>query len=141
MKNNFRSGCPISSSLDIIGDRWSLLIIRDMLFHHKMTFKDFSNSKEKIAPSILSSRLKLLVTYNLVTKNKQQSNKKENVYLLTDKAIKLSSILVDMTLWGDKHLREFNDIDDIPGLDLDRMVIIKTIQDRYYALKKNEEGV
>ena len=53
MKKEFRSGCPIASSLDIIGDKWTLLIIRDMLVEHKKTFKEISDSYEKIAPSIL----------------------------------------------------------------------------------------
>ena len=60
MKNNFRSGCPLASTLDIVGDKWSLLIVRDMLFQGKKTFKDFSTSPEGIAPGILSSRLKWL---------------------------------------------------------------------------------
>ena len=131
MKNNFRSGCPIASTLDIIGDKWSLLIVRDMLLHHKMTFKEFSASEEQIAPSILSSRLKLLTSYGLITKQKQAKNKKENIYLLTDKTIELGSILIDISIWGDKHLRKFNQIDEIEGLDLDRSLIISTIQKRY----------
>jgi DNA-binding HxlR family transcriptional regulator len=56
MENNFRSGCPLASTLDIVGDKWSLLIVRDMLFQGKKTFKDFSTSPEGIAPGILSSR-------------------------------------------------------------------------------------
>lgn len=134
MKENFRSGCPISSTLDVIGDKWSLLILRDMLFHHKMTFKEFSASDEQIAPSILSSRLKLLTSYSLITRQKLVSNKKENIYLLTEKAIEFASILVDLSIWGDKHLREFNKIESIEGLDLDRSFIISTIQGRYSAM-------
>jgi DNA-binding HxlR family transcriptional regulator len=65
MKKEFRSGCPIASTLDIVGDKWSLLIIRDMLIKHKKTFKEISDSDEKIAPSTLSARLKLLESYKL----------------------------------------------------------------------------
>jgi len=137
MKNNFRSGCPIASTLDIIGDKWSLLILRDMLLHHKMTFKEFSSSEELIAPSILSSRLKLLTSYELITKQKQANNKKENIYLLTEKAIELSSILIDISIWGDKYLREFNRINDIEGLDLERSLIISTVNKRYYSMAQN----
>ena len=85
MKKEFRSGCPISSALDVVGDKWSLLIIRDMLVKHKKTFKEISNSDEKIAPSILSARLKLLESYRLIFKTKVPDNKKENIYLLTEK--------------------------------------------------------
>ena len=133
MKNNFRSGCAIASTLDIIGDKWSLLIVRDILLHHKMTFKEFLASDEQIAPSILSSRLKLLTSYGLITKQKQVNNKKENIYLLTDKAIELSAILIDISIWGDKHLRQFNDINDIEGIDLERSLIISTVKERYYS--------
>ncbi len=134
MKNYFRSGCPIASTLDIIGDKWSLLILRDILIHHKMTFKEFSSSKEQIAPSILSSRLKLLSSYDLITKKKQENNKKENIYLLTEKAMELSSILVDISIWGDKHLRDFNPINNIEGLDLERSLIISTVKKNYYTM-------
>lgn len=137
MENNFRSGCPISTTLDIVGDKWSLLILRDMLFHHKLTFKEFSNSEEKIAPSILSARLKLLCKYDLIIKKKLPENKKENIYLLTNKAISLSSILVDISIWGDQNLRAYNELDEIEGLDLDRSVIKKVINDRYQQMMKS----
>lgn len=134
MKTNFRSGCPIASTLDIIGDKWSLLIIRDMLINHKMTFKDFSASDEQISPSILSARLKLLSHYGLISKHKQGHNKKENIYLLTEKAMELASILVDITIWGDKHLKAFNDINHIDGLDADRTVILNFIKQGYQSM-------
>ena len=131
MTNRFRSGCPISSTLDIVGDKWSLLIIRDMLIKHKKTFKDISDSDERIAPSILSARLKLLESIHLIFKTKTAENKKENIYLLTDKGVELTPIIIEFTLWGDKWMREFNHIDDIGGLKTDKSVIIKTIQDNY----------
>lgn len=134
MSEKFRSGCPIASTLDIMGDKWSLLILRDMLLHHKMTFKEFSCSDEKIAPSILSARLKLLATYGLLTKQKQVKNKKENIYLLTDKAIEFASIIVDISIWGSKHLDEFNPIDQIEGLDLDRSLIVSVVKERYQSM-------
>ena len=84
MKNTFRSGCPIASTLDIVGDKWSLLIIRDMLIQHKKTFKEISDSDEKIAPSILSARLKLLESYKLITKRKFPEKQKRE-YLLADR--------------------------------------------------------
>ena len=81
MEKKFRSGCPISSLLDIMGDKWSLLIVRDLLIKHKKTFKEISESQEQIAPSILSARLKLLESYGLLTKRKLPQNKKENIFL------------------------------------------------------------
>ena len=137
MNKEFRSGCPIASSLDIIGDKWTLLIIRDMLVEHKKTFKEISDSYEKIAPSILSARLKLLATYKLITKRKFPENKKENIYLLTEKGIHLAPLIIEFSLWGNSNVREFNEIDDIEGLNSDKNLVIQTLQDRYNTMLLN----
>ena len=134
MMKKFRSGCPISSTLDVLGDKWSLLIIRDMLIKHKKTFKEISDSDERIAPSILSARLKLLVSYKLIFSTKVPENKKENIYLLTEKGIHLTPIIIEYSLWGNSNMREFNQIDRIDGLKSNKSVIIKTIQDNYKSL-------
>ena len=137
MKKEFRSGCPISSTLDVVGDKWSLLIIRDMLVKHKKTFKEISDSDEKIAPSILSARLKLLESYKLIFKTKVPDNKKENIYLLTEKGIRLTPIIIEFSLWGNSNMREFNEIDDIEGLNSDKNLIIQTVQDSYNSMLLN----
>jgi len=137
MKKEFRSGCPIASSLDIIGDKWTLLIIRDMLVEHKKTFKEISDSYEKISPNILSARLKLLATYKLITKRKFPENKKENIYLLTEKGIHLAPLIIEFSLWGNSNVREFNKIDDIEGLNSDKNLVIQTLQDRYNTMLLN----
>jgi DNA-binding HxlR family transcriptional regulator len=134
MKTKFRSGCPIASTLDIVGDKWSLLIIRDMLIKHKKTFKELSDSDETIAPSILSARLKLLESYKLITKSKFPENKKENVYLLTAKGIDLTPIVIEFSLWGDSHMQEFNEIDRIDGLKADKPTIVETVQLNYNSM-------
>jgi DNA-binding HxlR family transcriptional regulator len=136
-KKEFRSGCPISSTLDIIGDKWSLLIIRDMLLKHKKTFKEISDSDEKMVPSILSARLKLLESYKLISKTKIPENKKENIYLLTQKGIRLTPIIIEFSLWGNENMREFNKIDDIEGLNLDKSYIIQSVQDSYNSMALN----
>ena len=137
MKNEFRSGCPIASALDIVGDKWSLLIIRDMLIKHKKTFKEISDSDERIAPSILSTRLKLLESYKLIFKTKVPENKKENIYLLTKKGIRLTPIIIEFSLWGNSNMREFNKIDDIEGLNSDKSYIIQSVQDSYNSMLLN----
>ncbi|MEQ8553274.1 MAG: helix-turn-helix domain-containing protein [Cyclobacteriaceae bacterium] len=106
MEPTFRSSCPISSALDIMGDKWTLLIIRDMMFGGKSTFKDFSNAQEKIATGILASRLKRLVDLSLITKGTIPENKKTVVYSLTEKGIDLLPIVVELILWSDKQLRD-----------------------------------
>jgi DNA-binding HxlR family transcriptional regulator len=139
MKNYFRSGCPIASTLDIVGDKWSLLIVRDMLLQGKKTFKEFSVSPEKIAPGILSSRLKWLEENELITKQKLPDNQKENIYLLTEKGIELAPIITEIILWSDKNLRlqntEMYSIADA-GFDQDKSTVTKNIQNNYRRIIK-----
>lgn len=101
---NFRSDCPISSALDIMGDKWSLLIIRDIMFGKKSTFKDFFSSSEKIASGILSNRLTKLEKLGLLTKSKPANNKKTNIYALTLKGTELLPIICELILWSDQTL-------------------------------------
>ena len=108
MSIDFRCQCPISSALDIIGDKWTLLIIRDMLFDHKKTFTDFSSSAESIATNILSARLKLLEEAGIVKKSKMIGNQKSNKYTLTQKGLSLLPIITEITLWSDQHVRDLN---------------------------------
>jgi len=103
--DNFRSNCPLGSALDIVGDKWSLLIVRDMLIYQKFTFKDFENSDEQIATNILSKRLKLLEGAGILTKHKLKTNKKTNVYVLTQKGRDLIYVLVSFFAWGTIHLK------------------------------------
>ena len=100
---NKRSGCPISTALDLFGDRWSLLIIRD-LFLHRTTFTQFLNSPEKIATNILRDRLKKLMSYGIIKFQIDQNDKKIKKYFLTDKGIDLYPIIYQMTIWSTKYL-------------------------------------
>ena len=102
----FRSGCPISSALDIIGDKWSLLIIRDMLFSGKKTYGEFASSSEKIATNILSSRLSMLEETGIITKGKLEGNKKTNIYSLTQRGKELLPIVMEIAIWSDNNLNE-----------------------------------
>lgn len=104
----FRSSCLIASTLDLIGDKWSLLIIRDMLLHQKKTFKEMAASKEGVATNLLSTRLKLLENLNVITKRKLPGNKKENIYLLTEKGIDLAPLILEIVIWSDKYVRDYN---------------------------------
>ena len=108
MNNNFRCNCPITSALDIVGDKWTLVIIKQMLLEGKKTFKDFSESDEAIASNILSSRLKMLEKYKMIRKEKLPHNKKTNIYLLTEKGLGLTPTIVELTHWSDSNLREYH---------------------------------
>jgi len=101
-KNN-RSECPLSGFLDFLGDKWSLLIIRDLMFNNKNTFGDFLKSKEGIATNILTSRLVTLEENGFIKKLKDKENKKVPIYKLTKKGQELQPILVEVYLWTDKY--------------------------------------
>jgi DNA-binding HxlR family transcriptional regulator len=143
MENNFRSGCPLASTLDIVGDKWSLLIVRDMLFQGKKTFKDFSTSPEGIAPGILSSRLKWLEENELITKQKLPANRKENIYSLTEKGIELAPIITEIILWSDKNLRDQNaEMFSIAeaGFNQDKSKVTEGIQNNYRQIVRETLG-
>ena len=108
MNNDFRCKCPITSALDIVGDKWTLVIIKQILLEGKKTFKDFSDSDEAIASNILSSRLKMLEKYKMIRKEKVPHNKKTNIYLLTEKGLGLTPTIVELTLWSDGNVREYH---------------------------------
>ena len=108
MKKGFRSNCPVTSALDIIGDKWTLVIIKQMLLEGKRTFKEFVESDEAIATNILSVRLKMLEQYKIISKRKLSDNKKVNIYLLTEKGLDLAPIIVALTIWSEDSIREFH---------------------------------
>lgn len=106
MKNKkieFRSSCPISTALDIFGDKWSLLVIRDLIFKQKKTYGEFLDSEEKIATNILADRLLLLETAGLISKEKHPESKAKVLYRLSDKGIDLLPALVEIILWSEKY--------------------------------------
>jgi DNA-binding HxlR family transcriptional regulator len=119
-----RSLCGISSALDVIGDKWSLLIIRDILFNNKHTYSDFLNSEEKIATNILADRLVFLENAGIISKEGHPESKAKYYYKITPKGIDLMPILFDMLLWSNKYL----EISDRAK---------KAVQ----AIKKDREGV
>ncbi len=108
MNIDFRCECPITSALDVLGDKWLLVIAKQMLFEGKETFKDFTESDEAIATNILTTKLKYLESLGLVRKSKLPTNKKTVYYHLTDKGLTLTSIIVELALWSDENLRELN---------------------------------
>ena len=104
VKNGLRSPCPIANTLDILGDKWTLLIIRDMVFMKKTRYKDFADSPESIPTNILASRLKKMEKEKIITKKAYQTNPVRYEYHLTQKGKDLRPILLNMMKWSDKHL-------------------------------------
>ncbi len=95
--------CPISCTLDILGDRWTLLIVRDLMFKGRKTYGEFLQSDEKIATNILADRLRVLEETGIVEKKAFPGNRVKNLYQLTPKGIDLMPTLVEIVLWGDKY--------------------------------------
>ena len=98
-----RSECPLNASVEMLGDRWSLLIIRDMMLRGAHTFKTFMECFEGIATNILADRLRRLVKYGIIRTEPDPSDGRKLNYLLTNKGIDLAPVLTEMVLWAAAH--------------------------------------
>jgi len=98
-----RSGCPLNASVETLGDRWSLLIIRDMMLRGSRTYKEFLESYEGIATNILADRLRKLEAHGIITTERDPSDGRRLFYLLTAKGIDLAPVLTEMVLWAARH--------------------------------------
>jgi len=98
-----RSGCPLNASVEMLGDRWSLLIIRDMMLRGARTYKEFLSCDEGIATNILADRLRKLSAYGIITTKRDPADGRKVVYLLTPKGIDLAPVLTEMVLWAAGH--------------------------------------
>lgn len=99
-----RSGCPINLSLEIFGDRWSLLILRDIIFGGKRHFRELLRSEEGISTNILADRLKFLVEQGMLTRADDPTHKQKAIYSLTEKSITIVPILAHLGAWGSRWL-------------------------------------
>jgi len=95
--------CPIARSLEVIGDWWSLLIIRDMMLRGFRTYKEFLDSYEGIATNILADRLRKLIAHGIITTQRNPSDGRKVIYSLTPKGIDLAPVLTEMVLWAAAH--------------------------------------
>ncbi len=102
-KTQYRSGCPVSRTLEIFGDRWSLLIIRDMMVRGYRTFKQFQGSGEGIATNILADRLERLKSTGIVRVETNEEDGRSLNYRLTEKGIDLAPVMLELLIWGAKH--------------------------------------
>jgi DNA-binding HxlR family transcriptional regulator len=98
-----RSGCPISTALELVGDPWSLLIVRDLLFKKLRTFKEFAGAGEGIASNILAERLQRLEAHGIVSKRADARDQRRYVYRLTQKGFDLAPVLMELVIWAAKH--------------------------------------
>ncbi|MCE7038833.1 helix-turn-helix domain-containing protein [Dyadobacter sp. CY312] len=133
-----RSDCPISYALDLVGDKWTLLILRDMIFAGKSSYGEFLQSDEKIATNILADRLNALTDNGFVIKSVSPENKSKFIYTLTDKAISLLPVIIELSIWGSKNsTAELNST--LP--DVFKKDKVKTIKEFTKVLKKRLSNV
>lgn len=131
-----RSDCPMSYSLDFFGDKWTPLILRDVMFYDKTTFSEFLGSAEKIATNILTDRLNMLNNEGFLIKSVSPTNKSKFVYGLSDKGINLVPLMVELLIWGALYSP-----DGGPQLVLDKIkknktIFIKELQEKLASRRK-----
>ncbi len=124
-----RSGCPLNASIEMLGDRWSLLIIRDMMLLGSRTFKEFLNSYERPATNILADRLRRLESHGIITTQPDPSDGRKLIYLLTPKGLDLAPVLTEMVLWAGAHERTENQA-LIREMRKDKQAFIAAIRER-----------
>lgn len=107
-KREWRSGCPLNASVEMLGDRWSLLIIRDMMLRGAKTFKDFWGGYEKIATNVLADRLRRLEGFGVIRGERDAADGRKTNYVLTKKGIDLAPVLTEMVLWAAAHEKTEN---------------------------------
>ena len=103
MRQGRRSTCPISTGLELLGDRWTLLVIRDLMFAGKRHFREFLQSEESIASNVLADRLNSLVEHGLATRQDDPTHAQKAIYSLTEKGLGLLPVLIAMSAWTQKH--------------------------------------
>ena len=105
---DWRSRCPISSALDVIGDKWSLLIIRDLFYFKTRTYSEFLESPERISTNILAGRLALLASLNLIERTDPDASIRNNAYQLTEGGAALRPVLEALEYWAQAHLSDYH---------------------------------
>lgn len=128
-----RSNCPVSFSLDFLGDKWTLLILRDIVLANKSTYGDFLSSEEKIATNILADRLGTLEKYGFITKKVSAEKKNKFLFTMTEKGIDLVPVIMELTIWGSKYNPPGNNR-ILQELQNDKEGTIKKYQEKLRAL-------
>jgi DNA-binding HxlR family transcriptional regulator len=130
-KSKRQGGCPVAVSLEIFGDRWSLLIIRDLMVRGYTTFKDFQQSGEGIASNILSDRLQRLKDAKLISAESEKSDARRIHYRLTEKGIDLAPVMLELLIWGARHEDTGLDCGPIEEMAANRQGVIDEVRRRW----------
>lgn len=139
MKENtamsFRSGCPINILLETLGDTWSLLIVRDLMFFGRKTYNEFLNAGEGIATNILSDRLQKLEAAGVLEKRRDPNDARKFIYRLTEKGMDLAPMLIEMILWSAKHERTDAPSEVVKAMLSDRAAFIADIREDWLKMR------
>ena len=126
-----RSGCPVSISLELFGDRWSLLIIRDLMVRGFRTFKEFQASGEGISTNILAERLQKLEASGIITAEEEKTDGRRVNYRLTRKGIDLAPVLLELLIWGARHEETAAPCALIAKMEKDREEVLAEVRRRW----------
>ena len=137
----FRSLCPIATGLDVLGDKWTLLILRDMIFGHKKLFNEFKESPEKVPSKMLSNRLRKLENLGFITRAKGEINKKSVYYLLEDKGLETLPLMVELMLFTTEfyydHLGDTYTLDVQTKMKTDKAKYIRDVGLKYKEFQQS----
>jgi DNA-binding HxlR family transcriptional regulator len=126
-----RSACPVNISLEVFGDQWSLLIVRDLMVRGFTTFQDFVESGEGIATNILADRLRRLQRSGVVTGERDENDGRRVIYRLTEKGIDLAPVMLELLLWGARHEKTGAPPAVIAELAKDRRAVVEETRRRW----------
>jgi len=132
-KTKRRSGCPVSVALEKFGDRWSLLIIRDLMVRGYRTFKEFQESGEGIATNILADRLRKLEAAGILRAEMEPSDRRRLNYRLTEKGIDLAPVILELLIWGARHEKTKASCALIERLAANREALLREVRRRWMA--------
>jgi len=125
-----RSECPLNASVEMLGDRWSLLIIRDMMLRGFRSYKEFMECYEGIATNILADRLRKLIANGIITAEPDPTDGRKLIYFLTTKGIDLAPVLTEMVLWASRHENTGNQ-ELIQQMRKDKAEVIADVRERW----------
>ena len=131
-----RSGCPLNASVEMLGDRWSLLIIRDMMLRGSKTYKEFLEGFEGIATNILAERLRRLQAYGIIEAQKDSDDARKVIYILTQKGIDLAPVMTELVLWAAAHDETENPI-LVRAMRKDKLGFSESVRSRWAESVKN----
>lgn len=128
MPDDRRSACPIAISLDLFGDRWSLLIVRDLLFKKLETFTEFATAGEGIATNVLADRLERLKAAGIIAQHRDPADGRRFVYRLTEKGLDLAPVLIEMVVWAARYERTDAPADVVAEMTTNRRGVLAQLR-------------